>query len=257
LSGWLHRLLHPTGSRVTHVLLAVIAGIAVIGFFIGLAERAETGNRYLPEPDTRGIAHQAPPAPSYAEISEQDLSANAEWRNILSLLREVDPAIIRSRDPEALSRALAERMRRRAYAGAPPVVPHPIDQVSAASCLACHEDGLRVEERRVAPAMSHEFLANCTQCHVAAVTPELPDREAFGNDFLGSQPSREGPRAWAGAPPQIPHRLHMRQDCASCHGRNGRAALRTDHIERRSCTQCHVPAVDAERRQAPSFEEER
>ena len=51
-----------------------------------------------------------------------------------------------------------------------------------------------------------------------------------------------GDRATPGAPPRIPHRVLMRENCLACHdGPGAREAVRTDHPERSRCRQCHVP----------------
>lgn len=246
-----HRLLQPTRARAVHVTLAVIATVAVIGFFAGLAGDARPAEPYAPVAARPLDPRHAPPAPTYDELRALDLGPNAVWPPPLDALREVGPEPVRGDDPVATAAALAARTERRAYDGAPPVVPHPVDQLDAASCLACHGDGLRVEAGRTAPRMSHAHLAACTQCHVPTAVPGLPPREPADNAFVGAAPAARGPRAWPGAPPQIPHRLHMREDCRSCHGVDGPAGLRTDHPDRLSCAQCHVPALDAGRRQAP------
>ncbi|MBC7173216.1 MAG: nitrate reductase cytochrome c-type subunit, partial [Polyangiaceae bacterium] len=60
--------------------------------------------------------------------------------------------------------SLSARLARRAYDGAPPVIPHAVDERGAPACLACHERGMRVDAR-IAPAMSHEPYTSCLQCH--------------------------------------------------------------------------------------------
>jgi nitrate reductase (cytochrome), electron transfer subunit len=94
--------------------------------------------------------------------------------------------------------------------------------------------------------MSHKPYASCTQCHVVAVTPmpggaELAlDLRGGENGFVGLEQPTSGPR-WTGiAPPQLPHRTWMRENCTSCHGPNGRDAIRSSHPYRQSCTQCHT-----------------
>ena len=51
----------------------------------------------------------------------------------------------------------------------------------------------------------------------------------------------KGQRAFAGAPPTIPHTLWLRGNCLACHGAFGFAELQTSHPERANCVQCHVP----------------
>ncbi len=53
-----------------------------------------------------------------------------------------------------------------------------------------------------------------------------------------------GDRATAGAPPRIPHRMLMRENCVACHdGPGAREEVRTSHPERWRCRQCHVPVA--------------
>jgi cytochrome c-type protein NapB len=109
-----------------------------------------------------------------------------------------------------------------------------------AVCLSCHEKGLYVGTRQAAK-MSHPVYANCTQCHVDGYARGADS--FFGdNDFRGLAAAVHGERAFAGAPPVIPHSVWMRGDCLSCHGSTGPPALRTTHPERQNCFQCHLPS---------------
>jgi cytochrome c-type protein NapB len=142
---------------------------------------------------------------------------------------------------ERLADALARRAARRAYDGAPPRVPHAIDERSTSACLACHAEGLIIAER-VAPRMSHPVYQNCTQCHVSESTVRIEAATSpSANTFVGMLPEA-GRRFLPDAPPVMPHPRWMRETCASCHGALGPPGLRTTHPERQSCEQCHVPA---------------
>lgn len=138
--------------------------------------------------------------------------------------------------------SIARRGELRAFDGAPPVVPHDITQRNFPSCVACHVDGL-VIEGRTAPAMSHELMANCTQCHVVSEGPVPGDAVAGGppstTAFRGIGRSGRGDRAWVGAPPTIPHTTHLRDRCDSCHGVLA-TGLRTSHACQQNCQQCHT-----------------
>jgi cytochrome c-type protein NapB len=147
--------------------------------------------------------------------------------------------------------ALAKRASRRAYDGAPPTIPHRIQQMAPPDCVACHRDGAKVGEK-IAPKFSHAFYQSCVQCHVVASdprpvasTPPPPE-----NQFVGLASWGRGTRWGAGAPPMIPHPTRMRSDCTSCHGVFGTVGLRTPHPWRQSCTQCHV--ANAANDQLPS-----
>ena len=66
------------------------------------------------------------------------------------------------------------------------------------------------------------------------------------NNFVGlEQDLRRGPRLNPLAPPTIPHKTFMRENCTACHsGTAAREEIRTPHPERQRCRQCHVPIVN-------------
>ena len=134
--------------------------------------------------------------------------------------------------------ALSLRAELRAFNGAPPTVPHEMEQLSSVDCLRCHGDSPEADEK-AAPKVPHVFLASCTQCHVEDESEDLFGEELVPNTFDGIAAPRGGSRAYAGAPPLVPHSTIMRSNCLSCHGPFGLLALQTSHPERRSCLQCH------------------
>jgi len=164
------------------------------------------------------------------------------------------------RDPSLQSQAdrnlaLAARAERRAYAGAPPVIPHQVQDRQASACLACHANGASIG-KLVAPQMSHAKLTICTQCH--AVAAETAPKMALApvgddNEFTGASEPGNGSRAWEGAPPTIPHAVRMRENCASCHGPRGQFGLKTPHPQQVSCRQCHAPAADFDQAAPPGL----
>lgn len=129
---------------------------------------------------------------------------------------------------------------RRAYDGAPPVVPHEVDPFSygANDCLQCHASGDFVPSMEAyAPIVPHPELESCNSCHV----PILDDGLFVEADWTAADTPELGNAALLTSPPPIPHDLQMRGTCVSCHA--GPAApeeLRFDHPEREQCTQCHV-----------------
>ena len=140
------------------------------------------------------------------------------------------------------------RAARRAYDGAPPVIPHPSFNMA---CLACHTDGgLFVPDVGFAPAMPHaetpglSRVSNCVQCHVFRQT----DAVLVESSFEGRpQDLRKGSRMYPHAPPRVPHAVFMREACAACHaGPAIRESIRCTHPERFRCSQCHVPALTAD-----------
>ncbi len=141
------------------------------------------------------------------------------------------------------------REGRRAFDGAPPVVPHE----AFGDCTDCHyEEGTEVPDIGFAPASPHRNLSmRCEQCHVLRTTDELFVASRF-------EPVRSGDRREAGTglgePPVIPHDTVLRGNCAGCHaGDWSREWLRTTHPERVRCQQCHVAqrATDAFSRGEP------
>lgn len=145
----------------------------------------------------------------------------------------------------ALKTAALARAQRRMYDGAPPVIPH---ERFSSDCTACHtERGMDVEGTGFAPPMPHEPTAGlsatsrCTQCHVFQLTDALFVASTF--DGL-RQDLRRGERLHDLAPPVIPHRVFMRENCVACHsGPAAREEIRSSHPERTRCLQCHVERV--------------
>ena len=52
----------------------------------------------------------------------------------------------------------AERQARRAYDGAPPVIPHRVRTIGRENCLSCHDPGSSGNDQRVAAPRSHPAL---------------------------------------------------------------------------------------------------
>lgn len=143
-------------------------------------------------------------------------------------------------------RSLASYYARRAYSGAPPAIPHELLDPKAfggASCNQCHLDGGWVEQFQAwSPVTPHPEFTNCLQCHI----PSDGKSTFRSTHFTGAQPPAVKQTALPGAPPIIPHDLHLRTNCVACHA--GPAAvpeLRTTHPERANCRQCHATAADS------------
>lgn len=141
-------------------------------------------------------------------------------------------------------RSKLQRASRRAFNGAPPIVPHSIENSNDAACYLCHSSGMRMAERK-ASVMSHQFLANCVQCHAPpAPAPFQGINSLVESSFVGLPAPRAGERAYSGAPPTIPHSQWMRENCLACHGGpNGWAGMESTHPWRTNCTQCHAPSA--------------
>ena len=245
--------------ELIYVALAVVLGVSVVGYFFGLTKEAPARPQQQWPRETTVTSHDVPAAVTYGEMNARRRGPNANWQNHLDKIKGNAPGLLEPvRQTEGQkAAALALRASRRAYDGAPPVVPHPITQDSASSCIACHQDGLRVGQR-TAPKISHQAYANCTQCHVESENkafpagPPLTDNGFADNAFAGVASPAKGERAWQGAPPTIPHPTLMRSDCMSCHGVNGLAGIRSTHPWRQSCTQCHAPSATFDQQPVPT-----
>lgn len=143
------------------------------------------------------------------------------------------------------------RAERRLFDGAPPVIPHPPLNIA---CTDCHTaTGKEAPPIGIAPANPHadtagisgvRGLRNCQQCHVF----RRQDDRFQENDFAGlTQRLARADRLYPGAPPVIPHRDFMRENCVACHGGlAARPEIRCRHTQRENCRQCHVAVQSRE-----------
>ena len=233
-----------TANRAIHLFLVAVIGIAFVGFFVGIRQGTPVSEPPEPERADRPRDPEAIPATSYVDFDRRTHGPNRDWSSVLGDLEQPDVDFFAMpQRTEAERRAvLAARAERRAYKGAPPTVPHPVDQMSAASCMACHGEGLQIGEVR-ASRMSHDFMTNCTQCHVEQQSPDLRSYTLADNHFQPLEEPLGGERAWHGAPPTIPHSTFMREDCLACHGPQGSEPIRTTHPWQTNCMQCHAPSA--------------
>lgn len=140
------------------------------------------------------------------------------------------------------SAGFEERSVRRAYDGAPPVIPH--DPIGI-GCTECHAtEAKEVKELGIAPANPHAMTlgmsrsSRCTQCHLFKTSTSLWRKSEFEGK---AQAYVGGSRQHDLAPPRIPHRVFMRENCLACHaGPASRKELTTSHPYRKNCRQCHL-----------------
>lgn len=138
-------------------------------------------------------------------------------------------------------RILDTYYRNRAYAGAPPTIPHIVlneKTMGDKSCLQCHQNGGFVTQfNAYAPVTPHPQFINCKQCHVPTRVQSLFRQ----SNFVKLAAPQINNQALEGSPPVIPHVLQMRENCLACHA--GPAApieIRVSHPERVNCRQCHA-----------------
>ena len=140
-------------------------------------------------------------------------------------------------------KSLEEYYSNRMYYGAPPFIPHPIQDemtLGGKDCLKCHQNGGFVNEfDAFAPVAPHPEKVNCRQCHAAVNTESLFRPTHWDEDKR--TPVSIHNQALPGSPPTIPHALDMRKDCLSCHaGPSAPEEIRVTHPERVNCRQCHA-----------------
>jgi cytochrome c-type protein NapB len=233
---------------------------------MGRQQSARSAGRFLenrivvesPAVEEAASTLPVPQAPTYTDMANRTRQPNHAWRSELASIPP-PPAFTDTTPPPTraeIVRLLRQREARRAFAGAPPTVPHPIDQHQSASCLACHGKPTRIGEIDV-PQMSHAPHSQCIQCHAPASGPGSALRSpppalatpSLANSFAGLAAASGGTRAYQGAPPVMPHTTAMRESCVSCHGPGGSSIIKTTHPTRQNCLQCH--ATDATRETLP------
>ena len=234
-------------TRGIQIVLAVAIVVGLVGMIFGVRGTGRDVQSYLSD---RRPASVAPAARTYADMRKgmhgPNATIQAGWWTMLPQPDVFVPVVQRDEDRD---RVLARRAARRAYDGAPPTIPHAIDQLAVPACLQCHERGAKIADL-VAPEMSHQVYGSCVQCHVVAAEPRpgVATPPAPESTFVGLAAPRGGERAWPGAPPTIPHTTWMRDRCESCHGVFGGIGMKTTHPWRQSCTQCHAPSAALDQR---------
>ncbi len=239
--------------RLAPIFFSCVIAVAVVGYFVGIMDG-------VPQPDglrepalvakfDKGTIAKNPkliPAVSYAEISKTPMGPTKSWQAIAQALPQPGYDLYTKIEPSEVEKEASSKLRasRRAFNGAPPIIPHPVENTTDAACYACHGNGMKMAGLK-ASVMSHHFLGNCVQCH--APMPPAPFQDvdtSVESTFVGLPAPKEGKRAYKGAPPTIPHSRLMRENCNACHGGpNGWAGMESTHPWRTNCTQCHAPSA--------------
>lgn len=238
-------------ARGLHIGVAATLAIAAIGFFTGLRGSHQDVGTFL---TSRPMPTSTVRARNYSDMRKGAWGPNsALYPGLFTQLSASAPAPSASVPPQTEEERLAtleRRAQRRAYDGAPPTIPHQIEQLDAPGCLGCHESGSMIAGK-IAPKMSHPRHDNCAQCHVVSADPRpfaATPPPLTSNHFVGLPSPSGGTRAWPGAPPTLPHTTAMRTDCTSCHGPLGAPGMRTTHPWRQNCLQCHATTATKDQR---------
>ena len=229
---------HPQLPRRTAALLLTgVTVVAAVGYLVGI--NGDVLRHYV---DPVGVQSSdasttvavdssltAMPAANYSEMRRMETGPTSRWEPTLERIHtdndyqrcvtchDSHSAEVKPSD-EDKQRSLWTRATRRAFNGAPPVIPHAVEQTDDAACYACHGQGARVGQR-AANRMSHGLLVNCLQCHAAPPPKPFAHLDIVTvNSFVGAAAPTSGERAFPGAPPVIPHSTWMRERCLSCHG---------------------------------------
>ncbi len=249
-----------TAPRGAVLLAFGIIWAAITGYYIGLSSPMNP-EVVEADPVISAVHIELPPedgtvvvpATSYADIGDLATSQNHDWTTQLTSLKQA-PYDLRGAvhvNPLDKEASLATRSELRAFNGAPPTVPHRVDQMTSQSCIACHGEGIKSATLRAAK-MPHPFYANCTQCHVEQQLQQFEATMVVENNFNGLAAPRAGARAFANAPPVVPHTTWLRGDCLSCHGRTARPGMETTHPWRDNCLQCHVSSSKLDQTRLPA-----
>lgn len=247
---------HGRAGRWTGLFLSAVIGVAVVGFFVGINDGVpkEDGDRseqtalmrHTERVEAVMEASSLVPATHYSEMRRSQTGPTSRQQPKIRPfpVAQYDPSLNIEPSEEAKRQSLQTRASRRAYNGAPPVIPHSVQRTDDAACYACHGQGARIGDL-VANQMSHEFLANCTQCHAPPPPEPFDDQDiSVDNSFVGVAAPIQGERAYSGAPPTIPHSTWMRENCTACHGLDGWQGMESTHPWRTNCKQCHAPSAE-------------
>ena len=256
-------------GRLSAVFLFGVIAVAFVGYFVGISDGVPrdtdlTLNGGSDSGDDESVLEMVAAeasdhahsdavnsgdsivAVTYGEMRRSATGPTSQWKPSLQQIPQVSYDLFEEFKPSEADKEASTltRASRRAFNGAPPIIPHVIEKTDNSACYACHGKGMQIGDR-VANRMSHGFLANCTQCHAPpAPKPFATVDSEVETTFVGLPAPRKGERAFPGAPPTIPHTTWIRETCLACHGREaGWAGLESTHPWRINCQQCHAPSA--------------
>jgi cytochrome c-type protein NapB len=262
---------HDFTRRYTILIVLGLVSVSTTGYFLGLTSPMTAGdeqplaaNEALQTGEHQPASSTAIPAPAYSDMPFVLFPSREQRDTRLTMLQQPSYDIKAKVDVNKTERlaSLADRDTRRAYDGASPTIPHPIDQLDSDGCMACHGEGLRSDTLRVGK-IPHPFYSLCTQCHVEQHARFATASATFENTFAGVATPTSGGRAFQGdspvvphttwmrealqnldpaadwVPPAVPHTTWFRNDCHSCHGRTAAPGMGSSHLWRTDCMRCH------------------
>ncbi len=240
-------------KRISSVFLSCIIAIAVVGYFVGIADgvpqpEGMQQTAFIAQADRNTLDANAKlvPAVTYNEVPSTAMGPTKSWQAEPQIIEPPTYDLYEKITPSEEEKIASSKIRasRRAFNGAPPIIPHAVENTNDAACYACHAGGVRLTGFH-ASVMSHGFLSNCTQCHAPIAPAPFQHLDAtVESGFVGLPAPQQGHRAYPGAPPTIPHSRWMRERCNACHGGSqGWAGMESTHPWRTNCTQCHAPSA--------------
>lgn len=230
----------PTGRRVLGIgsmVVVMVAAVLVIGPIV-------TGGESHPDHPPATSQFKGDDPAERPAMNLEPIRGEADVFRTKMTDLAVDPHTTVT--PGTRVRTLAQFRALRAYPGAPPRIPHELNEVEfrETQCLTCHErGGFSPRFDAYTPVTPHPEKTSCLQCHV----PDSGTGLFKGSDWVTPTWPELPSAALPGGPPPMPHDLQLRENCMTCHtGPGAVAEIRTPHADRPNCRQCHVPAVTEE-----------
>ncbi len=230
----------PSVATLRLIPLVCVIGmsLAFVGYLAGLLEKDYVESQSHSE--QKLTTADAVIAVNYLEQPRSTMSPNLDWNQGLD--PSAHPLAPASQSISSGDSKKSENLR--AYTGAPPVIPHPVDAISVSSCLACHEKGMSLGDLS-APAIPHEPFASCTQCHAPPAEAFLVSEQLPQSEFKGLKENRNIPKNNSKGAPIIPHTTLMRDNCLACHGASGKQPMKPTHRKETVCQRCHIEIIKA------------
>jgi cytochrome c-type protein NapB len=144
-------------------LISVIA-FAVVGYFVGIldgvpqVDAAPVAESLLPEHAKAADSDRSTatiPAVSYGQMRRRVTGPTGNWQQSLQQIPQPQIDLFAEIKPSEAEKLVSTQIRasRRAFNGAPPVIPHAVENTSDAACYACHGQGMGFAGAGVRPCV--------------------------------------------------------------------------------------------------------